>query len=172
MDTAATPARPLPLVLGSPEAFATLRAALTELHFDEASICGRTGIPSIFEFSTRWEGREPIDLTDALAVFIHMLIDGEMLEEGRLSTLVPRQALAAFEELGVLVRHEQRPEMFYSPVALYPVDSLYIASDRNSPVDETVPFSVEDAVYAAITTSTKRFLGSLPPTPCEDLLDL
>jgi SAM-dependent methyltransferase len=172
METAASAARPLPLLMGSPEAFAALRSALIELHFDEASICGRVGITNIFEFSTRWEGREPIELTDALAALIHLLIDGEMLDENRLSALVPGQALAAFRDLGVLVRHEHRAEMVYSPVALYPVDSLYIASDRNSPVDETVPFSVEDAVYAAITTSTKRFLAALPPTPCEEVLDL
>lgn len=172
METAASPARPFPLVLGSPEAFTTLRSALIELHFDEASICERVGIPNMFEFSTRWEGREPIELTDTLAAFIHLLIDGDMLDEARLRAMVPERALRAFEELGALVRHEHRPEMFYSPVALYPVAGTYIASDRNSPVDETVPFSVEDAVYAAITTSTQRFLRSLPSTPCEELLDL
>ena len=173
MDIADAPtARPLPLKLGTPEAFTRLRSALEDLPFDEASICSRVGIQSIFEFSTRWEGREQIELTDVLAALIHLLIDGDMLDESRLNALVPQPVIAALQELGVLLRHEQKPEMYYSPVALYPVESLYIASDRNSPVDETVPFSVEDAVYAAITVSAKRFLASLPPTPCGDVLDL
>jgi methylase of polypeptide subunit release factors len=172
METASAPARPLPLVLGSPEAFAAIRSALEELHFDEASICARTNIQSMFEFSTRWEGREPIELTDGLAVLIHLLIDGDKLDEQRMSELLPQHAVSALSELGVLMRHEHEAGMFYSPVALYPVEAQYIASDRSAPVDETVPFSVVDAVYAAITTSTKRFLNALPETPCEELLDL
>src|SRR5580700_2911174 len=120
METAASPARPLPLQIGSPEVFAALRSALTELHFDEASICSRIGIRNIFEFSTRWEGREQIELTDTLSALIHLLIDGEMLDENRLGALLPQHVISALKELGVLVRHEHKPEMYYSPVALYP----------------------------------------------------
>lgn len=172
MESAAASIRPLPLYLGDAQTFARLRTALADLHFDEASICALVGIRNIFEFSTRWEGREPIELSSALAALIHVFLDGEKLGEDQLHTVLPTEAITVFKELGLLVSHAHESGMVYSPVALYPVASLYIASDRNAPVDDSVPFSVEDAVYAAITLSGKRFLASLPSSPCEELLDL
>src|SRR5215472_13887382 len=70
----------VPLVFGSDDQFRALRSVLTSLHYDEPSICTRTGVQSIFDFRTKAEQREAgIELKDALDALIHLLMDGETM---------------------------------------------------------------------------------------------
>src|SRR5262249_30026279 len=76
------------------------------------------------------------------------------------------------DTMGVLAPVPGQPDLYYGTVFLYPVASLYIASDRGMAIDKSDITSEREVVYPAITTNTRRFLDSLPETPCEDLLDL
>jgi SAM-dependent methyltransferase len=159
--------------MGSAEQFRTLRSALINLHYDEASICARTGVRSIFEFRTKSEQRQTgIELNDALDALIHLIMDGETLHCSHLRSLIAAPPIKALETMGVLGNVPDQPDLYYATVFLYPVASLYIASDRGTAIDKSDITSEREVVYPAITANTRRFLDSLPETRCESLLDL
>src|SRR5579864_1080828 len=162
-----------PLVMGSAEQFLALRSALMNLHYDEASICARAGVQSIFEFRTKSEQRQTgIELSDALDALIHLFMDGETLHCSHLRSLVAAPQIEVLETMGVVGPVPDQPDFYFATVFLYPVASLYIASDRGMAIDKSDITSEREIVYPAITTNTRRFLDSLPDTPCESLLDL
>jgi methylase of polypeptide subunit release factors len=163
----------VPLVFGSDDQFRALRSALAGLHYDEASICARTGVQSIFDFRTKAEQRETgIELKDALDALIHLLMDGETMLHDHLRSLAPAASLDVLESMGVLAKLPDQPHAVYATVFLYPVASLYIASDRGVAIDRSDITREREVVYPAITANTRRFLDSLPHTPCEEMLDL
>jgi len=163
----------IPLQIGSDEQFHRVRSLFADSGYDEAGVCARTGIRTIFDFKSKAEGRETgTDLHDTLDALIRLLMDGEVLARDRLLALIPAAGVAALEQLGVLTTAPQGPDNYYATVNLYPVGSLYVASDRTVQIDGTQSIAQNDAVYAAITCNTQRFLGSLPHSPCENLLDL
>ena len=167
------PADSMPLVMGSPEQFRALRSALVDLHYDEATICARAGIRSIFEFRTKSEHRQTgIELNDALDALIHLMMDGETMHCSHFRSLLAAPQTEALETVGVLGKVPGHPDLYYATVLLYPVASLYIASDRGMGIDKSDITSEREIVYPAITLNTGRFLKSLPETPCESLLDL
>src|SRR5438874_6549705 len=163
----------VPLVMGSAEQFRALRTALVNLHYDEVSICCRAGIRSIFEFRTKSEHRQTgIELNDGLDALIHVMMDGETIHCTHLRSLLAAPQIEALEAMGVLAEVPDQPDLYYGTVFLYPVASLYIASDRGMAIDKSDITSEREVVYPAITSNTRRFLDSLPETPCESLLDL
>jgi len=163
----------VPLVLGTDEQFRALRSALADLHYDEPSICARTGAKTIFDFRTKSEKRETgLELRDGLDAMIHLLMDGEAIFRSHLFSLVPSESVDVLEFLGVLAPVPDDANFLYSTVFLYPVASLLIASDRGVDLDKTNITGEREVVYPAITTTTRRFLASLPDSPCDDLLDL
>ena len=163
----------VPLVMGTAEQFRALRSTLVDLHYDEASICARAGVRSIFEFRTKSEHRQTgIELNDALDALTHLMMDGETMHRSHLRAMLAAQHIEPLETMGVLGAVPNQPDLYYATVFLYPVASLYIASDRGMGIDKSDITSEREIVYPAITTNTRRFLDSLPETPCESLLDL
>lgn len=164
----------LPLRIGSNEEFAALRSSLKQLDYNEASICRRTGIESIYNFRTIREGRETgIAVEDALDALIRLLMDEEVLSEADLRRFLGPDVLECMKVLGVVQPAEAKPDAWYAPVVLYPVAGLYTVSDRTFAPGGTEPRKLPaDVVYAAITENTGRFISMLPRDPCEDFLDL
>jgi methylase of polypeptide subunit release factors len=99
-------------------------------------------------------------------------MDGETIARGHLHSLAPPSEIEPLKMMGVLRPVPGQPDLYYATVFLYPVASLYIASDRGMAIDKSDITSEREVVYPAITTNTRRFLDSLPETPCENLLDL
>ena len=111
-------------------------------------------------------------MNDALGALIHLLLEGESLAEEWLRPLAPTGLVDSLLDLGVLAAPPDKPGLLEATVALYPVGSLYIISDRRAQVDGAGDGGLVDAVYPALTLNTQQFLLSLPETPCESLLDL
>jgi SAM-dependent methyltransferase len=165
-------AQTVPLTIGSPEQFRDLRTALRQADFTDESICRRVGIKSIFDFRTVREGREiGTEIRDTLDVLIRLLMDEESIEENAIALPQP-DILACLKNLGVVTGMPAQPSRLYSTVVLYPVSGLYTASDRTFLPDGEFHPLPADAVYAAITANTGRFLSVLPDEPCEAFLDL
>ena len=117
-------------------------------------------------------GRPASILNDALDALIHLMMDGETMHRSHLRAMLAAQHIEPLETMGVLGAVPNQPDLYYATVFLYPVASLYIASDRGMGIDKSDITSEREIVYPAITTNTRRFLDSLPETPCESLLDL
>ena len=164
----------LPLVIGPADEFSDLRGALQRLDYTEAAICRRVGIDAIFRFRTIHEKRETgTEMNDALDALIRLLMDEEVIRETELRGLLPDGMLECMERLGVIEKISGQPAQWYATVVLYPVAGLYVASDRTFLPGNSDPRDLPaDAVYAAITANTGRFLSVLPQDTCDDFLDL
>lgn len=161
----------LPLLIGSAEQFSALRSALEQSGYTETAICRRCGFESIFQFRTIREDRQTgVEMNDTLDALIRLLMDEEVLREKELRRLLPSGMLENLEHLGVV---EQVEGGWCATVVLYPVAGLYVTSDRTFLAGQSKPRELPaDAVYAAITANTGRFLSFLPQDKCEDFLDL
>jgi methylase of polypeptide subunit release factors len=169
-----TETQSLPLVIGAADQFSKLRSALDRAGYTESAICQRTGIESIFEFRTIREGRKTgLEMNDGLDALIRLLMDEEILSAAELRRFFPSETLDCLAGLGVVEEVGDRGADCYATVVLYPVAGLYVASDRTFLPGAIEPRELPaDAVYAAITGNTGRFVSFLPQDPCEDFLDL
>ncbi|HKG93870.1 MAG TPA: methyltransferase [Gemmatimonadaceae bacterium] len=158
---------------GTPEEFARLRSALERAGYTEPALCARFGIAQMHEFLQAREGREEsLEPTDAQAVLARLFLDAEPLEWRVVRALLPADAVAAIEALGLLHDMGERGELCAATVLLYPTDGLYIVSDRNADPDALAVPPPADIVYPAITRNTHRFMSTLPRTPCDSFLEL
>ena len=160
----------LPAVNGSAEQYSALRSALEQSSYTESAICRRCGFDSISQFRTIRENRQTgVEMNDALDVLIRLLMDEEVLSEKDLG-LLQAGLLECMDRLGVV---ERAGSGWCATAVLYPVAGLYVASDRTFLAGDSKPRELPaDAVYAAITANTGRFLSFLPQDECEDFLDL
>lgn len=158
--------------LGAPHQFDAARRSLRNLHYDEESVCARTGYGSIFQFQTLAQGRtSAADLNDGLDALIRLLLDAEPLSETRLRYLLPEGTVSALEALGLIVRMGSQGD-FFSTARLAPVEGLYVASDRVPPLDPELLFDRREIVFDPISWNTGTFLRSLPREQCDSVLDL
>ena len=145
---------------------------LRNLRYDAESVCGRTGVPSIFAFKKLDQGRETgAQLNDGLDALIRLLLDAEPLPEARVRYLLPAETVAALGSLGLIIQMGHQGD-FFGTVRLSPVESLYISSDRNPPLDPEMILDGRDVVFDPTTWNTGAFLKHLPRSECDSLLDL
>jgi len=161
------------LKTGTPQQFQLVRSVLEKSHYTEEAICKRLNLESIFDFRSTLEAEsKPRPADDALDFLIMLLMDGESVSESRLNELLPAGAIEAFEALGLIGRDADFTGKCFASSFLYPVESLYIASDRTIPPNRKPQSLPDDVVYAAITSNTRRFLAALPESGCGSFLDL
>jgi hypothetical protein len=58
------------------------------------------------------------------------------------------------------------------PVALIPIEGLYVVSDRLGEMEVVGGSTPADIVYSPITPETSRFIGLMPRIPCEHYLEV
>lgn len=163
-----------PLVLGPRAEFSQLQLSLLSSGYNEKNICQRSGIESIFYFEVHQEhAYKPSSFRDRLDLLLRVLMHGQVARERDLLALLEPGELDVFESLGVLARSPGDESLLYATAALYPVENVYVVSDRPySPLPGWSTPVPADVVFAAITRHTRVFLGSIPRDPCENLLDL
>jgi SAM-dependent methyltransferase len=162
----------LPLKLGSPEEFRPVCEFLAQT-FSEQAIVRKLGIDAIYDFKSTQEGRAEGEPGDRLSAMIRLFLDGDSLPLSLLHRLLGEGAFAAFERLDLVRQHPTEPGIWHATAALYPVEGLFIASDRPYAVKPGAGENVSpEYVYPAISGNTRRFLRALPPQPCESFLDL
>jgi SAM-dependent methyltransferase len=159
----------LPLRLETSECFAALRDLLTRAQYQTERICTRLGLPTLHDYDSRSHPRPTAPPSDALDILIGMFIDQTALDRGVVQSFLPAADIGTLEALGLLISDEADAGTYRSSVLLYPVDSLYIVSDRRPAADAA---STTDFVYSAISDSTRRFLALLPSERCENFLEL
>src|SRR6266849_1039162 len=167
------PARDFPLRLAPPGAFRLVEAALRGAGFEEAAICRTL---KITELSTLGSAkRDDIDfasVAEGLALFIKLFLFGELVSRVDVERLLDTATLDACLALDLIRHGEFDNESYASPVFLYPVADLYIASDRHHHPDGSPFVPPPDIVFPAIFAGTLRFLRLLSKRPAESALDL
>jgi SAM-dependent methyltransferase len=157
--------------LGRTGQFDELRRLLEASDYSETTLCARLGLRRLSDFEMEPTRRaalpEPVDATDVL---IRLFLAGDAVERGLLETQLGPAASALLRDMGLLeTTAEDQP---CATVALYPVNGLYIASDRWSRPDGSAFEAPPDTVYPALVRNTRLFLDLLPEGPCERCLDL
>jgi SAM-dependent methyltransferase len=154
--------------MGTPDDFATLRDFLRAAGYSTREICRRYGCETIYDFRTILEGRPAApELGDPVDVLVRLFMDAEPVECEVVHTLLRPDGLAALRTLALL-EEDGRTGQCRGTVLLYPTEGLVIASDLGARRQS----AEADVVYPAITTNTRRFISSLPTTPCESFLEL
>jgi SAM-dependent methyltransferase len=162
----------LPICTGSDASFADLRSFLYDSGYTQEGVCRRAGVSSLAQLLT-WKPRlEPDGIEQTVDLLISLFLLGEYASLQAVERLMPPPVFEAMGKLGLIAPAALRAARVQATVSLYPVQNLYIASDRwNSP--EATPVEASpDIVYPAITPNTLRFLRLLPAEPCSSLLDL
>ena len=161
------PAAPVPFSVATEQDFRALRELFERRSFTEQPICERYGLTVISDLRTIEDGRPPDELRDALGLLVRLFIDSQAVEESLVASFLSGDEMELLLRTGLLKREDDAPGHVRATVLLYPIRSLFVASDtpRHS---KTAP----DVVYPALTGNTHRFLTLIPDTPCDSFLEL
>ena len=153
-------------------AMRTLRTLLEKSGFTEEAVSQRTGVASIYDFTSIREGRPSSDARDTLDILIRLFLDGELLDRAVIREHVPARAVQALESLGLLGGPRTDASKQFATVLLYPTQGLWLISDLPVSAAGSPNPLPSDAVYPAITENTRDFISSLPRTRCERFLEM
>jgi len=151
-----------PLRFGTDQQFAALQGLLRDAGYNDAAVCSRAEVPNIFEVLTsevRRKHKPPLD--DALDALMWVLLEGRAISIRSWDHLVSGEITGLLQTAGLLV--EQAGE-YICTLAMYPVEDMYVVSDRNA--------AIPDRVYPALVENVKRFLEIIPRSRCENFLEV
>src|SRR3954471_233919 len=113
----------LPIHFGTDEQFAALNMMLQEAGFNDASLCARAEVTSVYkvlESKVRQNHKPP--LADALDALMWVLLEGRPLLIQSWNDLISSEMTEVLLALGLLV--EQAGD-YLCPIALYPIENVY-----------------------------------------------
>jgi SAM-dependent methyltransferase len=161
-----------PFRLGTTEQFGRVRELLVRAGFEETPICARAGIATIHDLPVADDRTAFRDATDAQAVFVRLFLDGDRIPWSVVRSILTPPDLEALEALGLLHDAQGEPGLCAATVAIYPIEELFVASDRRHGFDSTASVPPSDLVFSPMTRETQRFLRLMPRESCDHLLDL
>ena len=165
----------LPLGLGGPGHFAAVRDFFRSVGYTEPAVCKQLSVDGLHQLlsgSQKSEPSAPKEAPNALAALMRLFLVGNSASREWLDGFIPATVQDSMEALGILCADNAQPGRCYSPVAIYPVRGLFIASDRWKNPDGSPVAAIDDYVFPAIHLLTHQFLELLPTSSCETLLDL
>jgi hypothetical protein len=152
----------LPIRFGTDQEFTALRGMLQDAGYNDAALCARAEVSSIYTvlMSEKRLKHEP-PLTDTLDALMWVLLEGRPLTVESWQNLIPAGLATLLAAFGLVVGQDGD---VICPIALYPVEDLFVISDRNS--------QAVDHVYPALIKETGQFLEIIPRNPCDAFLEL
>ncbi|MGA3127071.1 MAG: class I SAM-dependent methyltransferase [Candidatus Korobacteraceae bacterium] len=161
-----------PLRLGTDEEFGAVRHYLNASGFTLQAVVTRLRQTLPYDFTRFRPGPNDSDPQDSLELLIRVFVLGETTTPAQMAPLMPIEICTAMYALGLLSPYPDPPQRIYSPVALCPVENVFVVSDRWSmPGNEQFKLAA-DSVYPALTLNAQVFLNSISRQPCDNLLDL
>jgi methylase of polypeptide subunit release factors len=161
--------------IGTAAQFAALREFFVRAGYTERRICEKLNLASaeaLDIISLSENLAERVAAPDPLSTLVRLFLLGEYVPIMETETQFPGSAWAAMNALGLIEKDSTDRKRCFSSVALYPIQDLFIISDRWTNPDHTPKKSFPDIVYPAMTWSTREFLRFLPADPCGEFLEL
>lgn len=159
-------------VIGTDRQFAIVREYLRNCAFTFPNVLQRLHAKSpcdVRQFLPEPSASEPRDEQEMLA---RLFVRGDTVSARHLTRIMPTKERAAMTALGLLAPCPEAPGDVFSPVALCPVEDIFVACDRWS-VPRNGPFRpTADSVYSPLTLTTQRFVDGIFRGTCENVLDL
>lgn len=162
----------VPLRMGTREEFALVATALSEAGFDEPTVCKTLNIENNAELNSVESADCLQDAPKRLALFIRLFLFLDFVPRAEVEGELGRSTVDAFLALDLLRIGDFGPDQYYTPIFLYPVSGLLIASDRHTSPDGGPFVPPPDIVFPAIFIGTLRFLRVLPRSGVADAIDL
>jgi Fe-S-cluster containining protein/SAM-dependent methyltransferase len=173
---ASSPNQAFPLRIGSADDFAHVESMLRAACFDEETVCRVLGIADMSDVGSI--RRDRFNLSGYLGLLIRLFLFLESIPRHEVERWIAPDSLRHLLALDLLRRaanvsqaHDSS-EIYHSPVWLYPVTDLIIATDRGRNPDGSELTTMPDIVFPAIYEGTLRFLRVISKTPAADALDL
>jgi len=168
-----SPKADVPLRLGDPGDFARVHEFLRQAGYDERSVCRAAGIDHIrYLGSVRWDTLDPAGWGAGLEWCIRVFWRGSNTQRAECASICGAEVLASLQALGLLKSVQADPTSFVCPVWLYPVDGVWMTSDRPDASGPEPDEPAADVVFPALYAGTLRFLELLPDAGGGDALDL
>ena len=174
-NAASAPRAPnLPIHLEPHAAFAVVRQALIDAHFDETTVAVRLGGTTLSGVPRLREGRRTLSgaVEDANAALIRLFIDGERLPVALVRRLMGEDASRACVDLGLLRSDVGDDDEMEATVLLAPIRGVWLASDRVPLPTDDVQLQPQDFVFSAINDLTGHFLDAIPAVPGAQVLEM
>src|SRR5689334_22251882 len=163
-----------PFRFKSPPQYAALRDLFRRAGYTHDALCARLGIASVYEFKEVREGRPELpEAMDGLSLFVRLFLDADEVPWDDVRQVLSSEDIELLESFG-LIERGALPDSCAGTVLLYPIEQLWIVSDRTAnPSDpETKNRPPADVVYPAMTRNTQRFVGLMPRMSCDRFLEL
>jgi SAM-dependent methyltransferase len=158
--------------LGRTEHFDEVRHFFQSADYSDGSICRRLHLERVEDFELDRKKRAPLPAPESASdILSTIFLAGETVKLETARQLLGAEKIALLEGMGLLLA-EPGAGQCWAPVALYPVEGLYIASDRWSNPDGSQFSAPLDTVYPAFIPNTRLFLRNLPERPGSKFLDL
>ena len=149
--------------------YAQLRDLFGSSGFTLEAICQRLGISKLSEVDPLRDRHRDRPVPDtAGTALIHLFVEGKPIASAAFEVLTGASAL--LQRLNLI--SQMNDTEVAATVALYPIEHLYIASDRYNSADGLAFEGFDDIVYPCLFETTARFIRILPRTPCGPVLDL
>jgi len=163
--------QPAPLRVGTSADFARVRSFLHDVSFDDRHVTAALKIQNISQLPEANPAvLDPSTVPPALLTAINLFVCGHAVPAESLRRICDEATYAAFAALD-LIREGLQEGSVVSPIWLYPVDGLLIASDRQTQA-EGIALPSKDAVFPAHDAGTLGLLRLLPSGAGGDALDL
>ena len=162
----------MPIRIGSAEEFSRVRDFLRATGFDESSVLAALKISDLSQIPEA--DAASVDTgsgSPALLALIDLLVLGNVVTADDFRACCGDAAVAAFTALDLIRDAHDFPPLeklaagtLVCPVWLYPVDQLFIASDRRTDLEDNASRLGTEVVFPAHDFGTLQLLRLLPPS--------
>src|SRR3982751_4695341 len=158
-----------PFHFGRPEQFLRVRELFVESGFEEAPVCARAGVTTLYDLPSPEEESPFKPPDDAQTLFVKLFLDGESMPTAALRSLVSERDVDLLVALGLIGGVSEID--CAATVAIYPIEELFVVGDRWQERDRAAVLA-ETRSISPMTRATQRILRLMPRDSCDHLLDL
>lgn len=163
-----------PFAMGSADEFRALHAFLMEAGLSEAGLEAVGGHKSIYDFIRHHDARRTafLDPLDKQSLLVRLFLDGLAVPWEIVDRALAPEERALLDRFQLLHPSVADAGKAVASVALYPLEGVYMTSDRFVDAQVIGAGTPSDIVYASLTREARRFVEFMPRRACNDYLEL
>src|SRR3954463_4745220 len=158
-----------PFHLGRPEQYLRLRELFVASGFEEAPVCSRAGVTTVYDLPLPENESASTPPGDAQTLFVKLFLDGESIPTDVVRSLLSDRDIDVLVSLGLIAGVTEAD--CSATVAIYPIEELFVLGDRWQERDRAAVLADTRSI-SPMTRPTQRILRLMPRDSCDHLLDL
>ena len=162
---------PIPRANAEGSEFEALRNLLRLSGLTEEAVCDRLEISNLAGVQPEAVRKNDSGaLASASDALIRLFIEGWPVTRADADRCLTPESVELLQQFRLLMPHGEAE--WAATVSLYPIEHLFVASDRYNNADGSLYDGWDDLVYPCLFVTTRKFIETVPRTPCGDVLDL